>query len=82
MTKEEAADAFGKVLSKHTNKSIARCMAANADNNDKIIACLTRENDRLREIYTICSGTKFNVPNDAMLLEAVDRCIEVKINLR
>jgi hypothetical protein len=78
MTKEEMGVAFSKVLSRHSRRSIANCFLAN-ENDDGLAACLRRDRDRLKEVFTACSNTKFNVENDKQLLQAVDLCIQDRL---
>jgi uncharacterized protein len=80
MTKEQWEDAYGQILQGYTQKSIAVCIATNEDNKDKA-ACLIKEKERLREIFTACSDTKFHVESDVEMLRAFDHCIEDKLKL-
>jgi hypothetical protein len=80
MTNEDWGAAFGKVLSKHARKSIATCFLTN-ENDDGLAACLTKDKRRLKQVFTTCANTKFDVENDALLLRAVDHCIESRLKL-
>jgi hypothetical protein len=81
MTKEQFGDAFGEVISKYARKSAATCLLAN-ENKADVVACLSREKGRLHDISMDCATTKFAADNDALLLRALDNCIEYKLKLQ
>lgn len=80
MTKEQIQAALSKLLSQYARRSIASCLLASED-NDEAVVCLKKEKQRLTGIFDDCMKTKFNVSNDALLLRAVDHCIEYKSKL-
>ena len=80
MPKEQWGDALDKIFKKYTQKSMAACVSAN-ENNVDTAACLKREERTLREIFTVCGQTKFDVDSDALLLRALDHCIDDKLKL-
>jgi hypothetical protein len=52
--------AIPKVLAKYTFKDIVSCALNNGKNNE-LLACLTKGEKRMREIFNICTSTTFNV---------------------